>query len=61
MDACRRAKNRSYHLNFADKNNIDLIAIATHGSSGLGRTIFGSVADHVLRGAGLPVMVMKPK
>ena len=48
-------------VNFADKNNIDLIAIATHGRSGLGRTIFGSVADHVLREAGLPILVMKPK
>jgi len=46
---------------FADTNNIDLIAIATHGRSGLGRAVFGSVADSVLRESGLPILVIKPR
>jgi len=48
-------------VRYAEKNEIDLIAIATHGHSGLGRLVFGSVADHVLRHSGLPVLVIKPK
>lgn len=44
----------------AKEQNADLIAISTHGRSGLGRMIFGSVADHVLRNSGLPVLVIKP-
>jgi len=47
-------------LNYADRNSVNLIAVATHGRSGLGRAIFGSVADHVLRRSGLPVLVIRP-
>ncbi len=36
-------------VQYADQNQIDLIAIATHGRSGLGRLVFGSVADFVLK------------
>ncbi|NOQ17774.1 MAG: universal stress protein, partial [Dehalococcoidales bacterium] len=32
-----------------------------HGHSGLGRLIFGSVADFVLRQSELPILVRKPK
>lgn len=46
---------------FAADNDIDLIAIATHGHSGLGRVVFGSVADHVIRNSGVPLLVVKPK
>jgi len=46
---------------YARANGIDLICIATHGHSGLGRVIFGSVADYVLRESGLPILVIKPK
>lgn len=48
-------------LNYAYTNNIDLIAIATHGRGGLRRAVFGSVADHVLRQSGLPVLVIRPQ
>jgi nucleotide-binding universal stress UspA family protein len=48
-------------VDYASKNSIDLIAIATHGHSGLGRIVFGSVADYVLRRSNLPIMVIKPK
>ncbi len=48
-------------LDYADRNSVDLIAIATHGRSGLGRAVFGSVADHVLRGSGLPILVIRPR
>lgn len=37
----------------------DLIAMTTHGRSGLGRLLFGSVAEAVLRGSPIPVFLMK--
>jgi nucleotide-binding universal stress UspA family protein len=48
-------------VSYADENNVGLIAIATHGRSGLGRLVFGSVADFVLRESGLPILLVKPK
>lgn len=37
----------------------DLIAMSTHGRGGLGRLIFGSVAEAVLREAEIPVLLMR--
>jgi nucleotide-binding universal stress UspA family protein len=37
-----------------------LIALATHGRGGLGRMLLGSVADKVIRGASVPVLVYRP-
>jgi nucleotide-binding universal stress UspA family protein len=37
----------------------DLVAMTTHGRSGLGRLLFGSVAEAVLRHADVPVFLMK--
>jgi len=37
----------------------DLIAMTTHGRGGLGRLLFGSVAEAVLRTAELPVLMMR--
>lgn len=48
-------------VNYANKNRIGLIAMATHGRSGVGRTILGSVADFVLRESGLPILIIRPK
>lgn len=48
-------------VDYATRNSIDLITIATHGRSGLGRAVFGSVADHVLRRSGLPVLLIRPQ
>jgi len=45
---------------YAEKNNIDLIAIATHGRSGVSRWVWGSVADRILRSASVPVLVVRP-
>ena len=38
----------------------DYLIISTHGSSGLSRWRFGSVADKVIRGAGCPTIVVGP-
>jgi nucleotide-binding universal stress UspA family protein len=37
----------------------DLIAMTTHGRSGLGRALFGSVAEAVLRRVEVPVFLMR--
>jgi nucleotide-binding universal stress UspA family protein len=39
---------------------IDLIALETHGRRGLKRLFLGSVADKVIRGAQIPVLVHRP-
>ncbi len=38
----------------------DLVALSTHGRSGFGRTVIGSVADKVIRGAAAPVLAVRP-
>ncbi len=38
----------------------DLIVMSTHGRSGLGRLIFGSVAESVLRGTTVPILLIRP-
>jgi nucleotide-binding universal stress UspA family protein len=43
------------------ERNIDLIAMATHARSGLGRIIFGSVADSVIRDVNVPVLLVHAK
>jgi nucleotide-binding universal stress UspA family protein len=43
-----------------EDENIDLIAMTTHGLSGLSRLIFGSVAQKVVRQASVPVMLVRP-
>ncbi len=48
-------------VNYANKNKIDLIAIATHGRSGLKRILFGSVAEYVIKNSKLPILLIKPK
>jgi len=42
------------------KQGIDLIAMETHGWGGLTRLLIGSVADKVLRGASVPVLLQRP-
>jgi nucleotide-binding universal stress UspA family protein len=38
----------------------DLIAMATHGRHGIQRWALGSVADHVLHGTRLPLLIVRP-
>jgi nucleotide-binding universal stress UspA family protein len=46
-------------LDRAAEIGADMIAMATHGRSGLERLALGSVADKVLRGAEIPVLIMR--
>ncbi|MBI4611611.1 MAG: universal stress protein [Candidatus Rokubacteria bacterium] len=45
----------------ARDEGIDLIAMTTHGRTGLGRLFFGSVAERVLRAAPVPVLLLKAR
>lgn len=47
-------------LKFAEKERIDLIVMGTHGRKGLEHTVFGSVAEGVVRGASCPVLTINP-
>ena len=38
----------------------DLIVMSTHGRSGIGRLILGSVAESVLRGTRIPIFLRRP-
>jgi len=46
-------------VEFAEENDVDLIVMSTHGRSGLSRWLIGSVADRVLRGAKVPVLLVR--
>lgn len=44
---------------YAAKNSVDLIVIATHGRSGIGRWTWGSVADRVLHSACVAILMVR--
>lgn len=44
-----------------DEEKIDLIVLGTHGRSGLGKLLLGSVAENILRHAPCPVLTVGPK
>lgn len=46
-------------IDYAHDHPVDLIVMATHGRSGLKRWVYGSVADKVLRGADVPVLLIR--
>jgi nucleotide-binding universal stress UspA family protein len=43
----------------AREHNCDLIVLGTHGRTGLGRLLMGSVAEKVMRGAACAVLTVK--
>ncbi len=48
-------------VDYAEDNGVRLIAIATHGRSGLRSVIVGSTAEYILRKSGLPVLMITPR
>jgi nucleotide-binding universal stress UspA family protein len=46
-------------IDYARSHDVDLIAMCTHGR-GATRLLIGSVADAILRGSGLPVLLRRP-
>jgi len=43
----------------ASRRKADLIVMSTHGRSGLGRLVMGSVAESVLRGTTTPILLVR--
>jgi nucleotide-binding universal stress UspA family protein len=43
----------------AAESGADLIVMCSHGHTGLRRLVFGSVADHVVRNAPMPVLIVR--
>ena len=48
-------------VDYAALEEVDVIAMSTHGRSGLGRWVFGSVAERVLRATACPVLLVRVK
>jgi nucleotide-binding universal stress UspA family protein len=47
-------------VRFAERESIDLVALATHGRSGMQRWLFGSIADAVLHTVARPLLLLRP-
>lgn len=47
-------------VNYAKKHNVEYIAMATHGRSGLRRLLLGSIAEQVVRHSHVPVLLYPP-
>jgi nucleotide-binding universal stress UspA family protein len=48
-------------VKYAETNHIDLIAMCTHGRTGLARWSLGSVADRVLRAGRIPILLVRAR
>lgn len=47
-------------IDYALQNAVDIVALVTHGRGGLGRLVFGSVAERLLHQSPLPLLVIRP-
>jgi universal stress protein A len=47
-------------VEYAEENDVDMIVMGTHGRTGLGRVLMGSIAEAVVRKAECPVLALKP-
>ena len=46
-------------ISLAEEINADVVAMSTHGRSGVGRWVFGSVAERVVRSGTTPVLLVR--
>jgi nucleotide-binding universal stress UspA family protein len=46
---------------YADTNEVDLVVLSSRGHSGPSRWLMGSVADRIVRGASVPVLLVRAK
>jgi nucleotide-binding universal stress UspA family protein len=47
-------------INYAGENGADLIALVTHGHTGFRNVLLGSVAEHIVKESGLPILLIRP-
>ena len=48
-------------IDYSEKHAVDLIVMSTHGRTGPARWLIGSVADRVVRGGHVPVLLVRGK
>ncbi|ANH80964.1 universal stress protein UspA [Niabella ginsenosidivorans] len=48
-------------INIAEQWGADMIVMGTHGRSGIGRILTGSLAEYIIRHATIPVLVAPPR
>jgi nucleotide-binding universal stress UspA family protein len=46
---------------YAETNEVDLVVLSSRGHSGPSRWLMGSVADRIVRGASVPVLLVRAK
>ena len=59
-DVIARGEPAAEIVRAAEERGAGLIVISSHGRTGLGRILFGSTAESVVRHARCPVLVVKP-
>jgi universal stress protein A len=47
-------------VGYAKEAHVDIIVVGTHGRGGISHLLMGSVAEHVVRNAPCPVLVVRP-
>jgi nucleotide-binding universal stress UspA family protein len=47
-------------LEFTEEHDVDLIAMSTHGRTGMRRWVYGSVAEKTLRGSQCAMLIVRP-
>ena len=47
-------------LDYAEANDIDLMVVGTHGRTGIGRYLLGSVTEKIVRLSDVPVLTVRP-
>lgn len=57
--AVRYGKPAAEIIEHIADNQVDVVAMSTHGRSGLSRLVMGSVAEEVVRNAGVPVLLVR--
>jgi len=55
----RRGNDAEEILDYCDQSDIDLIAMSTHGRSGVKRWLLGSVAEKVMRHTTKPILLVR--
>jgi nucleotide-binding universal stress UspA family protein len=48
-------------VEYAEANHVDLVAMCTHGRTGLARWVLGSTADRVLRAGEVPILLVRAR
>ena len=48
-------------LTYAEENNINVIAITTHGYTGITKWAYGSVATNIIEGSTIPILLFRPQ